>query len=87
MSVQDHLLDLVSDVSSQGEDHFLDPLDQEGEPIEQEEAAYRGIRQPRLAYRDRDLHYRGTTSNQQIPVVSNPPTLEDPGVSAIFIEK
>ena len=46
MSVQGNLLGQVSDVSSQGEDHFLDLSYQEGEPIEESGAILGGLRLP-----------------------------------------
>ena len=72
MSDQDHLLDSVSDVSSQGEDHLLDLLIPFQEPMEQEEATFRGIRQPRMAYSGRDLYFRGDPSNPLVMGVSIP---------------
>ena len=42
MSDKDNLLDIASDVSSQGEDHFLSLPDQEGKPMEESGAAFGG---------------------------------------------
>ena len=88
MSDQDNLLGLASDVSSQGEDHFLDFSDPEEEPMEEGGATIRGFRLP-SAYRGRDLHYRENPFKPLLKAVPTPPHLEDPGVPAkiLGIEK
>ena len=47
MSDQDNLLGKSSQNSSQGEDHFLNFLDQDGKPMDESGAAFGGLRLPK----------------------------------------
>ena len=88
MSDQDNLLGLASDISFQGEDHFLDLSDPEEEPMEEGGVTFRGLRLP-SAYRGRDTHYGENPFKPLLKAVPTPPHQEDPRVSAqlLGIEK
>ena len=81
MSDQDNLLGQVSDVSSQGEDHFLDLSDLEEESMEESGATFGGLRPPSV-FDGRDLLYGENPYKPLMRAVSTPPHLEDLGVPA-----
>ena len=85
MSDQDNLLRQSSQNSSEGEDRFLNPPDQEEEPMEASGTAF-GVLKPPSAFRGIDLLYGENPHKPQIREVSTPPHQGDPGVSAQMLE-
>ena len=81
MSDQDNLLGQSSQNSSQGEDHFLNPLDQEEEPMEASGTAFGGLKPP-SAFGGIDLLYGENPHKPQMRAVPTPSHLGDPEISA-----